>query len=192
MDGHLRLSDAEPEFGSGLRAHLGRRSGRDETPPAPPEKPPIPAAAPAPDPDDLAAVAAELEERAARLVAAEAGVEERERHLAEVAAMLEMAIIESAEPEDPADVRSAGEVLRDRVERRVDLLWNVFEGALAATEPDGRPDHKTRLQAAATLLAAAYPGTATDPTPATAEQLGAAEDELARLRDRRIEWGHGS
>ena len=93
-------------------------------------------------------------------------------------------------PEE-VEPRAASEALRDRLESRIDLLWRTFEESLEANHADGTPDYRTRLDAARMLLGAAYPNeAATDSTPAADEER--LEDELARLRDRRLEWGKGS
>jgi hypothetical protein len=212
MDARI-AHETEPEFGSGLRKHLGKLN-----PPAEPvpELPPFGAAAPAarpgnvPEgwPEDLAQAADELEKRAAMLASVEAELFEREQRLAEEAETLKAAAeapeadepepaAPAAEPEPPAEdaePRPAAEVLRERLEPRIEIIWRAFEGALDAVGDDGEPDHKTRLQAARLLIAAAYPSerNSNDPMPAAAAELESTEDELARLRDRRLEWGQSS
>jgi hypothetical protein len=186
------------EFGSGLRAHLARR---DEPIAESHEKAaPAPRPAPGPNPDDLELAAAELEERSARLARLQADLEAREQRLAEETAALNAAArLKAPEPAPAADTapepdsppRPAADALRERLESRVDLLWRTFEQSLDATHSDGTPDYRTRLDAARMLLGAAYPGAApSDSMPAADDQR--LEDELARLRDRRVEWGQGS
>jgi hypothetical protein len=214
MDARI-AHETEPEFGSGLRKHLGKLNPPAE--PAP-ELPPFGATAQAPRagrpadwPEDLAQAADDLERREAMLAAAEAELFEREQHLADEAEALTAAAeaaqaqaqppaeadAPAVEPEPPVEnveVRPAADVLRERLEPRIEIIWRAFEGALDAVGDDGQPDHKTRLQAARLLIAAAYPSerTSDDPMPAAAAELQSTEDELARLRDRRLEWGQSS
>jgi hypothetical protein len=185
------------EFGSGLRAHLARR---DEPVQEAREAKvaPAPRAAPGPTPEELELAAAELEERSTRLAGLQADLEARERRLAEETAALNAAARLKApaptpEPqsEPEGQPRPAADALRERLESRIDLLWRTFEQSLDATHPDGTPDYRTRLDAARMLLGAAYPGAApSGSTPAADDER--LEDELARLRDRRVEWGQGS
>lgn len=144
-------------------------------------------------------MAAELEERSARLTRLQENLQAREQRLAEEAAALNAAgRLKAPEPApEPApqpssEPRAASEELRDRLEARIDLLWRTFEESLEATQPDGTPDYRTRLDAARMLLGAAYPtdAAASDSTPAADEER--LEDELASLRDRRLEWGKSS
>ena len=142
-------------------------------------------------------MAAELEERSTRLARLQENLEAREKRLGEELAALNAAARLKAPQTAPepapeqAEPRAASEELRDRLEARIDLLWRTFEESLEATQPDGTPDYRTRLDAARMLLGAAYPNeAATDSTPAADEER--LEDELARLRDRRLEWGKGS
>jgi hypothetical protein len=190
------------EFGSGLRAHLARRDEPVEEPRPEnvawqPRSAPTPTAtASVPSPEELQLAAAEIEERSARLTQLQADLESRERRLAEETAALNAAArlnapSPAAEPERNAAPRPAADALRERLETRIDLLWRTFEQSLDATHADGTPDYRTRLDAARMLLGAAYPGAApTDSTPAADDER--LEDELARLRDRRVEWGQGS
>lgn len=144
-------------------------------------------------------MAAELEERSARLTRRQEKLEAREQRLAdELTALNAGARRGTPEPSplpdpapEPSQPRGASEELRDRLVGRIDLLWRTLEESLEATRIDGTPDYRTRLDAARMLLGAAYPSDAApDPTPAADdEQL---EDELARLRDRRLEWGKSS
>jgi hypothetical protein len=188
------------EFGSGLRAHLARRDdpiGPPKAPTSPPSAP-KPQQAQAPTRNDLELMAAELEERSARLIRHQEELEAREKRLGEELAALNAAARLKA-PEiapEPApeqlEPRAASEELRDRLESRIDLLWRTFEDSLEASNGDGTPDYRTRLDAARMLLGAAYPTDApsSDSTPAADEER--LEDELARLRDRRLEWGKSS
>jgi hypothetical protein len=188
------------EFGSGLRAHLARRDdpiGPTEAPASPrPTSKPEPAQGPTRN--DLELMAAELEERSARLIRHQEELEAREKRLGEELAALNAAARlkapESAPDPTPEQVepRAASEELRDRLEARIDLLWRTFEESLEANHGDGTPDYRTRLDAARMLLGAAYPTDAapSDSTPAADEER--LEDELARLRDRRLEWGKSS
>jgi hypothetical protein len=197
MDGIDAALASPEEFGSGLRAHLMRR---DEPPADTPTEraAPSPREAPSPTPDDLALAAAELEERSSRLARLQADLEAREQRLAEETAALNAAArLKSPAPEPPADPegesdpRPAADALRERLERRIDLLWRTFEESLAATHADGSPDYRTRLDAARMLLGAAYPADAPAGSTSAADDARL-EDELARLRDRRVEWGQGS
>ncbi len=191
------------EFGSGLRAHLARRDDLIEPAEATPSPrlPRKPRPAPGPTRSELELMAAELEERSARLTRREEKLEAHEQRLAdELTALNAAPRRDTPEPQpapapdpgpEPSQPRGASEELRDRLEGRIDLLWRTFEESLEATRIDGTPDHRTRLDAARMLLGAAYPTEAAhDSTPAADdEQL---EDELARLRDRRLEWGKSS
>ena len=187
------------EFGSGLRAHLARRDDSIEPTeaPAPPRVPSKPKPAQGPTRNELDLMAAELAERSTRLARLQENLEARERRLGEELAALNAAARLKAPETAPepapeqAEPRAASEELRDRLEARIDLLWRTFEESLEATQPDGTPDYRTRLDAARMLLGAAYPNdAATDSTPAADEER--LEDELARLRDRRLEWGKSS
>jgi hypothetical protein len=179
------------EFGSGLRAHLARRDdviGPIEAP-ASPRVASTPKPAQGPTRDELDLMAAELEERSTRLSRHQENLEAREKRLGEELTALNAAARLNA-PEE-VEPRAASEALRDRLESRIDLLWRTFEESLEANHADGTPDYRTRLDAARMLLGAAYPNeAATDSTPAADEER--LEDELARLRDRRLEWGKGS
>jgi hypothetical protein len=187
------------EFGSGLRAHLARRDDLIE-PTEAPASPRTPAKQKLEQGltlNDLDLMAAELEERSTRLARLQENLEAREKRLGEELAALNAAARlkapETAREPAPEQVepRAASEELRDRLEARIDLLWRTFEESLEATQPDGTPDYRTRLDAARMLLGAAYPNeAATDSTPAADEER--LEDELARLRDRRLEWGKSS
>jgi hypothetical protein len=156
------------EFGSGLRAHLGFE----------PEEPLelVPAPAPGPEPEPVRSPAEEeLERRLEYLAAAEAALLEREQRLAEH----EQAVAEAAEKERlvaPAPGAPVADVLRQRAEEHADLLWRTFEDALSAE------DIELRLTAARTLIAAAYPAGIAPRT----DTVEAVEDELARLRERRV------
>ena len=187
------------EFGSGLRAHLARRDDLIEPTEAPasPRTPAKPKPEQGPTLNELDLMAAELEERSTRLARLQENLEAREKRLGEELAALNAAARlkapETAREPAPeqAEPRAASEELRDRLEARIDLLWRTFEESLEATQPDGTPDYRTRLDAARMLLGAAYPNeAATDSTPAADEER--LEDELARLRDRRLEWGKSS
>ena len=193
-------SAASEEFGSGLRAHLARRDDTIEPtePPAAPRVPIEPRPAEGPSRDDLELMAAELEERSARLMRLQENLHAREQRLAEeLAALNAAARLKAPHPATepvptPSEPRAASEELRNRLEGRIDLLWRTFEESLEATNADGTADYSTRLDAARMLLGAAYPtdSAAPDSTPAADEER--LEDELARLRDRRLEWGQSS
>jgi hypothetical protein len=196
-------SAASEEFGSGLRAHLARRDDPVEPvqAPASPRVLTEPRPAQGPTREELDLMAAELEERSARLMRLQENLQAREQRLAEEAAALNAAgRLKAPEPApEPAPVperssepRAASAELRDRLEARIDLLWRTFEESLEATHADGTVDYRTRLDAARMLLGAAYPSDAAAPdsTPAADEER--LEDELARLRDRRLEWGKSS
>ncbi len=79
-----------------------------------------------------------------------------------------------AEPR-PTSTEWVRDLLRERVGEQAERIWAVFDDALGATGPDGRPDHALRLRAAAALMAEVY-GPPSDARPA------ASFDELARLR----------
>ncbi len=187
------------EFGSGLRAHLARHDDPIEPTEAPasPRVPSKPRPAQGPTRNELDLMAAELEERSARLRRRQEDLQAREQRLAEeLSALNAAARLNAPEPApapapEPSEPRAASEELRDRLEGRIDLLWRTFEESMGATHVDGTPDYRTRLDAARMLLGAAYP---TDPpsdsTPAADDER--LEDELARLRDRRLEWGKSS
>jgi hypothetical protein len=206
--GDINPSAASEEFGSGLRAHLARRDDPIE-PAEAPASPRVPTESrpeQGPSRDDLDLMAAELEERSARLTRLQEDLQAREQRLAEELAALNAAgRLKAPEPapkpskpskaskrSEPSEPRAASEELRDRLEGRIDLLWRTFEESLEATHSDGTPDYRTRLDAARMLLGAAYPTdtAAPDSTPAADEER--LEDELARLRDRRLEWGQSS
>jgi hypothetical protein len=188
------------EFGSGLRAHLARRDDTIEPTEAPaaPRVPIEPRPAEGPTRNELELMAAELEERSTRLTRLQENLQAREQRLAEELAALNAAARLNAPdtaPEPvptPSEPRAASEELRNRLEGRIDLLWRTFEESLEATYADGTADYRTRLDAARMLLGAAYPSdtAAPDSTPAADEER--LEDELARLRDRRLEWGKSS
>jgi len=193
-------SAASEEFGSGLRAHLARRDDPIEPAevPASPRVPTESRPEQGPSRDDLDLMAAELEERSARLTRLQEDLQAREQRLAEELAALNAAgrlkapeAAPEPPPAAPSEPRAASEELRNRLEGRFDLLWRTFEESLEATHADGTADYRTRLDAARMLLGAAYPNeAATDSTPAADEER--LEDELARLRDRRLEWGQSS
>lgn len=210
--GDIDNSDAASteEFGSGLRAHLARRGDTIEPTEAPasPRVPTGPRPAEGPTRNDLDLMAAELEERSTRLTRLQEDLQAREQRLAqELSALNAAARLKAPEPalepskppkpskpskrSEPSEPRAASEELRDRLEGRIDLLWRTFEESLEATHADGTADYRTRLDAARMLLGAAYPSDAApDSTPAADEER--LEDELARLRDRRLEWGQSS
>ncbi len=214
-----RLSD-EPraekpqteEFGTGLRAHLERITEPEETQPEQPaERKPDTAAA-----DALEVEAAALDERRrelnawrAALVNAEGMLRDRERRLTALGARLDqeeqqlterqasLAVeAQAAEPAPaeprPTGVGSARAQLRQRVEERVDLVWQAFEEALDATLPDGRPDVELRFAAARALLTEAYGGRPSEEGSGdAAADTPTLEDELARLRERKRENQQG-
>jgi hypothetical protein len=166
----------ETGFGTGLLAHIEgatespvRESGPVEGVRANGEVPPAGADGAAPEPvaereDDAA-------ERERRLLEREAALEAALRRLAEREAALEAAA--AAEP--PVPQRPVGALLRERAEREGERLWRAFDAALDATFPDGRPDVRTRLEAAETLLAQLELADAVTPP-----------DELALRRDLRL------
>jgi hypothetical protein len=202
-----RTAASTEEFGSGLRAHLARRDDPIEPTEAPasPRVRSEPKPAQGPSRNDLDLMAAELEERSGRLTRLQENLEAREQRLAEeLSALNAAARLKAPEPapepasepasdptSKPSQPRAASEELRDRLEGRIDLLWRTFEESLEATHADGTTDYRTRLDAARMLLGAAYPtDAASDSTPAADEER--LEDELSRLRDRRLEWGQSS
>jgi hypothetical protein len=58
----------------------------------------------------------------------------------------------SVDGADPAE-GDVGEYLAGRAAENVELVWAAFVDALNATTSSGRPDHRTRLLAARSLLA---------------------------------------
>jgi len=152
----------ETGFGTGLLAHI---EGTGE-----PEAAPEQAAEPQSEP------VAEREEDAA----------ERERRLLEREVLLDAALRRVAEREAELEAAAAAEqpsmpprpvglMLRERAEREGERLWRAFDAALDATFADGRPDVRTRLEAAETLLAQLELADAVMPP-----------DELALRRDLRL------
>jgi hypothetical protein len=121
--------EGRPEFGTGLRAYLGRFS---------PERVASEPESVAPEPEPSALQAPPFLDREARLF------------------------------------------LAHRVEEHAESLWAVFADALAATTSDGRPDHRTRMLAARTLLAEAL-----GPGARRQGKRPRVQDELAELRRRR-------
>lgn len=199
----INASAASEEFGSGLRAHLARRDDPLEPieAPAASRVPIEPRPVQGPTREELDLMAAELEERSTRLMRLQENLQAREHRLAEETAALNAAgRLKAPEPtpepepapERSSEPRAASEELRNRLEGRIDLLWRTFEESLEATHADGTADYRTRLDAARMLLGAAYPSDAAAPdsTPAADEEQ--LQDELARLRDRRLEWGKSS
>jgi hypothetical protein len=83
-------------------------------------------------------------------------------------------------PDLPQLEHDARAFLAYRAEEEAELLWSVFADALGATTESGRPDHRTRLLAARTLLAEVK----TD-GPVRAGRRARVRDELADLRRRR-------
>jgi hypothetical protein len=75
---------------------------------------------------------------------------------------------------------AARSFLAHRAEEHAEALWAVFADALAATTANGRPDHRTRLLAASTLMAEAF-----GPRPRSGGKRPRVKDELAELRRRR-------
>ena len=75
---------------------------------------------------------------------------------------------------------AARSFLAHRAEEHAEALWAVFADALAATTANGRPDHRTRLLAATTLMAEAF-----GPRPRSGGKRPRVKDELAELRRRR-------
>jgi hypothetical protein len=147
----------ETGFGTGLLAHLGKL---DEPVAAEP-----PAAEPAPAPETVA------DDHELLVAAHEAALQQALRRVAE----LEAALTRREQPAPEASTRPAAVVLRERAEREAERLWRAFDAALDATFPDGRPDVRTRLEAAETLLAQLELADAVTPP-----------DELALRRDLRV------
>ncbi|MDQ5820477.1 MAG: hypothetical protein M3540_03460, partial [Actinomycetota bacterium] len=105
--GDIERSEASTEeFGSGLRAHLARR----DDPIEPTEAPAAPRAPSKPQPEqgptrhDLDLMAAELEERSARLTHRQEELEAREQRLAEELAALNAAARLQAPAQEPPPV----------------------------------------------------------------------------------------
>jgi hypothetical protein len=202
--------ETEQGFGTGLRVKLEGR--KPEAPEAPAEPEPVDVPAPVaeaepetvdePELSETEQLWAELEESLAReeqlkralaeqahayedarelgrrLTERSEALEVRERQLAEQIRALEAASTDTsgAEPEH------GRAYLRRRVEENGDTLWRVFQEALVATDPDGRPDFQLRLLAASTLLAEAD-GELAQMSPG--ERVAAARDELAGMRAKR-------
>ncbi|HEX6702258.1 MAG TPA: hypothetical protein VF101_16140 [Gaiellaceae bacterium] len=193
----IYANEQETGFGTGLRRQLERRRGEphDGQPPIEPAF-----AEPEQDAHDEAIEAAERSEadelrleleaalsREARLRTALAeqaqareGAEQLEREL-EVA-RAELAEVRETASAMPAADGTPREFLRDRAERHVEILWNVFEQGLEAVKADGTPDFATRLDAARALLAEVndVPDGSSDRSP-----VEIALDELAGRRARR-------
>jgi hypothetical protein len=150
----------ETGFGTGLLAHLEARDPQEAEPPQPVVEP-----EPAAQPEDEAA------ERERRLIEREAALEAALRRLEEK----EAALAGRADDLPPVPRRPVAAVLRERAEREGERLWRAFDAALDATFPDGRPDVRTRLEAAETLLAQLELADAVMPP-----------DELALRRDLRL------
>jgi hypothetical protein len=192
----IHATEQETGFGTGLRRQLERRRGEPHD-----GLPPIERACAGPEQDahDEAIEAAERYEadelrleleaalsREARLrtalaeqVQARERAEQLEPELA--AARAELAELREAGSDAPVD-GTPREFLRDRAERHVEILWNVFEQGLEAVKPDGTPDFATRLEAARALLAEVndVPDAGSDRSP-----VEIARDELAGRRARR-------
>ncbi len=85
---------------------------------------------------------------------------------------------QAAEPEQQqsASAEWVRGLLRIRAGEQAERIWSVFDEALRATDPHGRPDHELRLRAARALLAE-IEGPA-----AAAPRQQAVDDELAKLR----------
>ena len=94
--------------------------------------------------------------------------------------------VEPAQPPrpEPNDVLPVAtdphELLEHRAEQEAEALWDVFREALTATTSAGRPDHRTRLLAARTLLGEV--GRVRGPVSGRAPKV---KDQLADLRRRR-------
>jgi hypothetical protein len=122
----------------------------------------------------------ETKELGRRLSARAEAIQRREQELeAQFRALEETA---ASAPPEATGAENARASLRRRVEENGDPLWRVFQEALAATKPNGEPDHRLRLLAASTLLAEAYGDTA---HLSAGEQVAAARDELAGKRAKR-------
>ena len=195
----IHATEQETGFGTGLRRQLERRRGDleshgDDLPelePLPPED----EREPADDGQRTEAEELRLEleaalSREARLrtaLAEQSQARERAEDLARELdrALAEVAALKESQAPVVADVSpSPRRFLREQVERHVDALWQVFEQALEAVNPDGTPDFATRLDAARSLLAEAYD------VPDENGELPAvqtARDELAGRRARRAQ-----
>ena len=111
-----------------------------------------------------------FEAHLARFQQHERKVAKRERKVAER---------EEALAQQNTERRPAREALRDHAELSTDRLLAVLDEALAATQPNGAPDHTVRLAGVRVLLGEAYAAEG------DAEATSAAMDELAAVRDRR-------
>lgn len=167
------MNDAAREqgFGTGLLAHLERGRGLlpelDVQPAVEPTQPvPKPEVRPDRRPDPFAERERTLAERE-RLLA--------EREAEFLVASATLALREERLREAPPVEGPPPEYIRARAEREVARVWTAFSEGLAATTPDGRPDHATRIAAAQALLAELR----LDPPTA------AFADELARRRELR-------
>jgi hypothetical protein len=191
----IHASEQETGFGTGLRRQLERRRGEphDGQPPIEPA-----CAEPEQDAHDEAIEAAERSEadelrleleaalsREARLRTALAEQVQARERAEQLVRELEGARAELAELRATASAAPADgtprEFLRDRAERHVEILWNVFEQGLEAVRPDGTPDFATRLEAARALLAEVNDV----PDGSDRSPVEVARDELAGRRARR-------
>ena len=180
-------------FGNGLRAYLERLSGAiapaqdpaPQQPQSPSTPPPAPAAGPAPTAEERERALLDRERRFEEHVR---GFEAHARAVAQREEQLRAQEERLREREQAAEQRTAAaaerravrDVLREHAELSVTRIVQVFDDALAATGPNGLPDHSVRLAAVRALLGEAY--ASTDDT----AQTSAAIDELAALRERRV------
>jgi hypothetical protein len=128
--------------------------------------------------EEQAQLYAETKELGRRLAKQAEALERRERALEKQLRALEA---ERAQPE-ASGPENARAYLRRRVEENGEALWRVLHESLTATKLNGQPDFRTRLVAAATILAEAY-GEVARLSPG--EQVAVAGDELAGMRAKR-------
>ena len=180
--------DHETGFGTGLRAQLERRRGEPYE--LEEEAPPVEPAMPAEGPSELDALRRELEDALAREASLRRALADHSLVLTRVTELQEELAARQEEVEllrrlaevaGPEPDESARDFLRRSADRQAELVWQAFEGALGATDADGRPDHRIRLDAARGLLAEAYDTARHAPEHVRRQ----AEDELADLRARR-------
>ena len=172
-------------FGGGLRAYLERLAAegtevigepaQHEAMPAEPAQPPQPPNPPQPRTLDEREQA--LREREHRFAQHLQGFEAHAAALAQREEQVRER--EAARQRRTEERRAVRDVLREHAELSVARIIQVFDDALAATQPNGTPDHNVRLAAVRVLLGEAY-ADGGDP-----DSTAAAIDELAQLRQRR-------
>jgi hypothetical protein len=152
-----RVMDETHEFATGLRAYL-QRVAADNPAPAPDTSPDAGAPAdqgtePTPSPEVVFAEQVRaFEAHVGRFQAHERDVARREREVREK---------EEAFAQRATERRPVRDALREHAELSIDRVFALFDDALAATLPNGAPDHAVRLTAVRVLLGGRIPRTAT-------------------------------